>query len=42
LVIIDQEARSSIAYVMNKMHPGLMGDTRSGTLATAFYRSLKG
>jgi len=42
LVIIDQAARSSIAYVMNKMHPGLMGDTRSGTLATAFYRSLKG
>jgi CubicO group peptidase (beta-lactamase class C family) len=40
IAIIDQDARCSIAYVMNKMHQGLMGDSRGGALVKAFYASL--
>lgn len=40
IAIIDQDARCSIAYVMNKMHQGLMGDARGGALVKAFYASL--
>jgi CubicO group peptidase (beta-lactamase class C family) len=40
IAIIDQDARCSIAYVMNKMHQGLMGDPRGGALVKAFYASL--
>lgn len=40
LAIIDLDARMSIAYVMNRMAPELMGDTRGGELATAAYLSL--
>ena len=40
IAIIDQDARCSIAYVMNKMHPGLVGDIRGAALVKAFYTSL--
>ncbi|HTN99243.1 MAG TPA: serine hydrolase domain-containing protein [Microthrixaceae bacterium] len=33
IAVIDVDARISIAYVMNKMAPELMGDLRGGTLA---------
>ena len=37
-IIIDQDARASIAYVMNKMETGLAGDMRSANLIGAFYQ----
>ncbi len=40
LAIIDLDAGISIAYVMNKMAPDLMGDLRGGSLAAAVYQSL--
>jgi len=39
-VIIDQDAKMSIAYVMNKMDDGLSGDNRSGSLILAAYSCL--
>jgi CubicO group peptidase (beta-lactamase class C family) len=40
VVIIDQDARMSVAFMMNKMHEGLLGDTRSASLIQAAYTSL--
>jgi len=40
VIIIDQDARMTLSYVMNKMHVGLMGDTRSADLIAATYQSL--
>lgn len=40
LILVDQDARMSISYVMNKMHSGLMGDMRSGALMGAVYQAL--
>ena len=39
-VVIDQDARLSAAYVMNKMADGLNGDFRSFKLLAAVYRGL--
>ena len=39
-VVIDQDARISAAYVMNKMADGLNGDFRSFKLLAAVYRNL--
>jgi len=39
-IIIDQDARASIAYVMNKMETGLAGDMRSANLIGAFYQAI--
>jgi CubicO group peptidase (beta-lactamase class C family) len=38
--IIDQEQNFSISYVMNKMHPGLMGDERGIAISQAVFTSL--
>lgn len=40
LALIDQDAGISVSYVMNKMFPGLVGDTRSFDLVQAVYGSL--
>ncbi len=40
LAIIDLDARTSIAYVMNKMEADLLGDRRGGSVAGAAYQSL--
>jgi CubicO group peptidase (beta-lactamase class C family) len=40
VIIIDQDARMTLSYVMNRMHVGLMGDTRSADLVAATYQSL--
>ncbi len=40
LAIIDLDARVSIAYVMNRMEPNLMGDMRGGVLAMTTYGAL--
>lgn len=40
LVIIDQDAHMSCTYVMNRMHSGLMGDTRSAALVGGVYAAL--
>jgi hypothetical protein len=34
---MDLDAKLSLAYVMNKMGVGLVGDSRSAKLATALY-----
>ena len=39
-VVVDQDASLSASFVMNKMFPGLMGDTRSFGLLQAVYQSL--
>jgi CubicO group peptidase (beta-lactamase class C family) len=39
LAIADLDARASWAYVMNKMAATTVGDTRVGSIATAFYTS---
>ena len=41
-VIIDQDAGIAMSYVMNKMYPGLMGDTRSADFVGAVYQALAG
>ena len=41
-IIVDQDARASIAYVMNKMETSLEGDMRSANLIGAFYGALTG
>ncbi|MFT5692491.1 MAG: CubicO group peptidase (beta-lactamase class C family), partial [Oceanicoccus sp.] len=38
--LIDQDARMSFSYVMNRMHEGLMGDMRSYNLSQAVYSCL--
>lgn len=40
LAIIDLDARVSIAYVMNKMEAGLVGDRRGANVAMATYGAL--
>jgi CubicO group peptidase (beta-lactamase class C family) len=40
VISIDQDAEVAIAYVMNKMHSGLIGDTRSAPLIQAVFESL--
>ncbi len=40
VIIIDQDARMTIAYMMNKMHQGLTGDLRSASLILGAYASL--
>jgi CubicO group peptidase (beta-lactamase class C family) len=40
LAIIDLDARVSIAYVMNKMAPEMMGDLRGAMIVLATYQSL--
>jgi CubicO group peptidase (beta-lactamase class C family) len=42
LAIIDLDARVSIAYVMNRMAPDMMGDVRGGMIVLATYKSLAG
>jgi len=42
VIIVDQDARASISYVMNKMNTGLTGDMRSANLIGGFYQSLMG
>ena len=42
LAIIDLDARVSIAYVMNRMAPDMMGDLRGGMIVLATYKSLAG
>ena len=40
LVIIDMDARTTIAYVMNKMAPTTTGDMRAFGLAMEFWQGL--
>jgi CubicO group peptidase (beta-lactamase class C family) len=40
LCVIDLDARLSVAYVMNKMAPELMGDLRGGLVAVSAYQAL--
>jgi CubicO group peptidase (beta-lactamase class C family) len=40
LVIVDADARVCLAYVMNKMGQGTMGDMRAGRMVAAFYGAL--
>ena len=42
LAIIDLDARVSIAYVMNRMAPDMMGDLRGAMIVMATYASLAG
>jgi len=39
-ILVDQDARLSASFVMNKMFAGLLGDTRSYGLVQAVYESL--
>jgi len=39
-VLVDQDARLSASYVMNRMYPGLLGDRRSYTLIQTMYGCL--
>lgn len=39
-VIVDQDARVAMSYVMNRMYPGLLGDTRSYHLRGKAYKEL--
>jgi len=42
LAVIDLDARASIAYVMNRMAPDLMGDRRGARVVKSAYQSLLG
>lgn len=39
-VLNDYDARMTLAYVMNRMDPGALGDPRSGVLTAAVYQCL--
>lgn len=39
-IVVDQDARLCVSYVMNKMFPGVLGDTRGFNLLQAVYASL--
>ena len=39
-VLVDQDARASISYVMNKMFPGTLGDSRSFSIVQQAYQDL--
>ncbi len=40
-ILVDQDARLSVSFVMNRMFEGLMGDTRSYNLVQAVYKSME-
>jgi CubicO group peptidase (beta-lactamase class C family) len=40
LIIVDQKHRMTIAYVMNRMEAGVVGDFRGAGLVTAAYRAI--
>ena len=40
IVLIDQDARLCISYVMNRMEPGTTGDVRGLSLVMAAYQAL--
>ncbi|MCB1645883.1 MAG: beta-lactamase family protein [Pseudomonadales bacterium] len=40
VILVDQDARATVSFVMNKMHQGLVGDMRSANLVKAFYEAL--
>ena len=42
IVVIDLDARMSVAYVMNRMAADLMGDPRGGLIVMAAYKALGG
>lgn len=42
LIIVDLDARMTIAYVMNRMGQGTVGDARGARIVTAAYASLAG
>ena len=42
IAIIDLDARVSIAYVMNRMAPDMLGDLRGAMIVLATYKSLAG
>ncbi len=39
-IVVDQDAHMVVSYVMNKMFPGVLGDTRGFSLLQAAYGSL--
>lgn len=39
-ILVDQDAKLSVSFVMNKMFPGMMGDMRSYSLVQAVYEAL--
>ncbi|MGE0540137.1 MAG: serine hydrolase domain-containing protein [Dehalococcoidia bacterium] len=42
LIVVDLDARMTVAYVMNKMGEGTLGDTRGAGIVAAAYASLAG
>lgn len=40
VILVDQDARMTVSYIMNKMHSGLTGDMRSANLVGAVYQAL--
>ena len=39
-IVVDQDARVCLSYVMNQMKAAIVGDKRGGRLGKAFYRNL--
>lgn len=39
-IVVDQQARVCLSYVMNQMKSGIVGDVRGGRLGKAFYAAL--
>ncbi|MGE0622771.1 MAG: serine hydrolase domain-containing protein [Pseudomonadales bacterium] len=39
-IVVDQEHRVCLSYVMNQMAPAIVGDSRGGSLGKAFYDAL--
>lgn len=39
-MVVDQDARVCVSYVMNRMESGLMGDPRGFGITQAVYQSL--
>ncbi|MFF4653337.1 serine hydrolase domain-containing protein [Streptomyces sp. NPDC001380] len=42
LVVVDLDARLTVAYMMNRMHPGALGDARGASVVLAAYGALAG
>ncbi|MEO0420165.1 MAG: serine hydrolase domain-containing protein [Pseudomonadota bacterium] len=40
LILVDQDARMCVSYVMNRMEPGIQGDLRGMSIAMAAYQAL--
>ena len=40
LILVDQDARMCVSYVMNRMEPGIQGDERGLSIAMAAYMAL--